>query len=119
MCPPLSVSVDKILSDLLLVPSLHGVACIELVSFKLNSSTIPNEIRQTNEFIQQVNKIWTEMTIKAVAGGAGKAITHVSRQMTRVLINDRPIRGIKPLKAIVEKITRQEEGDTHHDTEGW
>lgn len=102
----LAGSVDKVLGEVL-HPFHHGVAYAELLSYKLQSATPPNEVKNVSEFIEQARVLALHIPAQQLPFCA-KAITHISRQLTKTLLaTEKGMRGIGALKALVEKITSE------------
>jgi len=103
----LAGGVDKVLGELILSPAHgHGLACAELLHYKLQCSVPPNDPgKNPLEFIDQARSVLLGISARD-ALVAAKAVSNISRQMTKALLHtDRCMRGLGALKAIVQKIS--------------
>ena len=102
--------IDKVLNEMLVNPVQHGVAYAEFLAYKLHSSSPANEVKDPNVFFQQFRTLVNGIQPQELQY-CGKAITHVSRQLTKMVLSmNCGMMAIGPLKVLVEKIT----GHTQH-----
>lgn len=96
--------VDKVLNDMILSAGAgHGLACAELLHAKLVANGF--EVKNVPELVEQARGVLLGISVRDTLL-ASKAITVIVRQLTKALLSqDKCIRGLGAIKAIVEKIT--------------
>lgn len=103
----LAGGVDKVLGEMVLSPAHgHGLACAELLHYKLQCSVPTNDPgKNPAEFVEQARSVLLGISARD-ALVAAKAVSNISRQMTKAMLHtDRCMRGLGALKAIVQKIS--------------